>query len=422
MTNTTINKIILSATTAMFLTACGGGGGSSTPTADTEAPVITVPATQTVAFGGTYTAAVATVTDNIDTGLTATTSGSVDTHTAGTYTVTYSATDAAGNTGTATTVVTVSPAVVVADTEAPTITVPATQTVPFGGTYTPAVATVTDNVDTGLTATIGGDTVDVNTAGTYNVTYTATDAANNVGTATTVVTVTPQFTIGADTITDALTGLVWDKNASDAGTCSTPKTEPTIAQFQTIMDYTTFNPTVVTGFNLASDSTEYKTSDGWNIKLHDGQIINTTTATKTICVDARNEVQVTKQNLTRDNDTNKVTDPNTGLVWTDDTPLPVKTFSEATDICTANDGMRLPTITELNNLYDRDNKKIVDGFANVNNVGNGHYWTSTIAAGNANQAWTVGFSSDSNASWSGEVAAFDINTTTNIVRCVKDAE
>jgi len=418
MTNTTINKIILSATTAIFLTACGGGGGSSTPAADTEAPVITVPATVTVAFGGTYTPAVATVTDNIDTGLTATTSGTVDTNTAGDYTITYTATDAAGNTGTATTVVTVSPEA--ADTEAPVVTVDATQTVPFGGTYTPAVATVTDNKDTGLTATIGGDTVDVNTAGDYNVTYTATDAAGNVGAASTVVTVTPQFTVAADTITDALTGLVWDKNASTE--CTAPKTEPTIAEFQTIMDYGTFNPAVVSGFDLAQDFTEYKTSDGWNIKLHDGQIINTTTATKTICVDARNEVQVTKQNLTRDNDTNKVTDPNTGLVWTDDTPLPVKTFSEATDICTANDGMRLPTITELNNLYDRDNKKIVDGFANVNNVGNGHYWTSTIAAGNANQAWTVGFSSDSNASWSGEVAAFDINTTTNIVRCVKDAE
>ncbi len=412
MTNTTISRIILSATTAMFLTACGGGGGSSTPIADTEAPVITVPATQTVPFGGTYTAAVATVTDNIDTGLTATPSGTVDTNTAGNYTITYSATDAAGNTGTATTVVTVSPASTVDDTEAPVITVPATQTVPFGGTYTPAVATVEDNVDTGLTATIGGDTVDVNIAGNYNVTYTATDTAGNTGTATTVVTVT----VDPDTITDTLTGLVWDKNASD--TCTSPKTVPTIAQFQTIMDYSTFEPAVVSGFNLAKDATEYKTSDGWNIKLHDGQIENNTTATKTICVDATNEVNVTKQNLTRDADTNLVTDPNTGLVWDDTPSLPTGTFSDANNTCIGNE-MRLPTITELNSIYDRDNKKIVDGFTDVNSIGgNGHFWTSTVAVGNADQAWTVGFSSDSNATWSGEVAAY-AKTQTHIIRCVK---
>ncbi len=72
---------------------------SSTPP-DTVFPVITVlgdnPAT--VELGGTYTDAGATS----DGGETVTSSGSVDTNNVGTYTITYSATDAAGNTSTAT--------------------------------------------------------------------------------------------------------------------------------------------------------------------------------------------------------------------------------------------------------------------------------------------------------------------------------
>ena len=54
-------------------------------------------------MGSTWTDAGATA----DGGETVTSSGTVDTSTVGTYTITYSATDAAGNTGTATRTVTV---------------------------------------------------------------------------------------------------------------------------------------------------------------------------------------------------------------------------------------------------------------------------------------------------------------------------
>jgi hypothetical protein len=71
---------------------------------DTTAPVITVnPGTDTVEQGSAWTDAGATA----DTGETVTVSGTVDTSIAGTYTITYTATDAAGNTGTATRTVTV---------------------------------------------------------------------------------------------------------------------------------------------------------------------------------------------------------------------------------------------------------------------------------------------------------------------------
>ena len=61
---------------------------------DTTAPVITVlSGTDTVEMGSTWTDAGATA----DGGETVTISGTVDTSTVGTYTITYSATDAEGN-------------------------------------------------------------------------------------------------------------------------------------------------------------------------------------------------------------------------------------------------------------------------------------------------------------------------------------
>jgi hypothetical protein len=48
----------------------------------------------------TFTDPGATVSDNIDTGLSASVSGSVDTSTVGSYTLTYNATDNAGNSAT----------------------------------------------------------------------------------------------------------------------------------------------------------------------------------------------------------------------------------------------------------------------------------------------------------------------------------
>ena len=144
----------------------------------------------TVELGSTYTDAGATA----DGGETVTTSGSVDVNTVGTYTISYSATDAAGNEGTATRTVTV------VDTTAPVVTVTGdtSATVELGSTYTDAGATA----DGGETVTTSGS-VDVNTVGTYTISYSATDAAGNEGTATRTVTVVdttaPVVTVTGDT-------------------------------------------------------------------------------------------------------------------------------------------------------------------------------------------------------------------------------
>jgi hypothetical protein len=78
---------------------------TSTPPSDTVPPVVTLvgDAAMQITTGDTFTDPGATATDNVDGNLTThiIVSGTVDTATAGLYTLTYSATDAAGNTGTA---------------------------------------------------------------------------------------------------------------------------------------------------------------------------------------------------------------------------------------------------------------------------------------------------------------------------------
>jgi len=81
------------------------------------------------------------------------------------------------------------------DTTSPVVTLtgPASVTHQLGNTYTDAGATATDNVDGSITPVMSG-TVDVNTPGTYYITYTATDGAGNSSTKVrTVVVADTQF-------------------------------------------------------------------------------------------------------------------------------------------------------------------------------------------------------------------------------------
>jgi hypothetical protein len=155
---------------------------------DTTAPVITL------ANGdeGTTTYTVERGTTYVDPGATADTGETVTVNTSqlnmavsDTYTVTYSATDAGGNTGTA------SRTVIVEDTIAPVITLVNGDE----GTTNYTVERGTTYVDPGATAD-GGETVTVDTSelnmavsDTYTVTYSATDADGNIGTASRTVIV-----------------------------------------------------------------------------------------------------------------------------------------------------------------------------------------------------------------------------------------
>merc|ERR1712012_208067 len=107
--------------------------------------------------------------------------GTVNPDVPGTYTLTYTATDEAGNVGTATR------EVVVKDNTAPVVTLNGESPMEIiqGGSYNEPGAVS----DGGEEVTITG-TVNLNVPGTYTLTYTATDEAGNVGTTTRDVIVT----------------------------------------------------------------------------------------------------------------------------------------------------------------------------------------------------------------------------------------
>ena len=152
---------------------------------DSEKPVIHFPAntdTVRVEVRTTYVDAGATVTDNYSSGLTATVSGSVNSYVPGTYYYTFNAVDASGNQAIPKVRV-----IIVADNTAPELVLAA----PYDPdtmylevkmyTVVPEPGYVaTDNYypSSQITVTKAG-TVDLNTIGTYVVTYQAIDAANN---------------------------------------------------------------------------------------------------------------------------------------------------------------------------------------------------------------------------------------------------
>ena len=133
----------------------------------------------TVELGSTYSDAGAIA----DGGETVSLESNVDTAKVGSYTVTYSATDAAGNIGTATRIVNIT------DTTKPAITIigdnPATAE--FGLTYTDAGATASDL--SGDISVITSGSVNTNIIGSYTLTYSATDASGNTGTSSRTVIV-----------------------------------------------------------------------------------------------------------------------------------------------------------------------------------------------------------------------------------------
>lgn len=156
---------------------------------DNVKPVVTLngSASLTVTEGDTFTDPGATYTDNVDGTGTATVSGTVDMSTPGSYTLTYSYTDEAGNQADSVTrTVVVEPR----DTVAPVVTLvgDATITIQLGETFTDPGATYSDNLDGTGNATASG-TVDVNTVGSYTITYTATDSSGNTGSVTRTVIV-----------------------------------------------------------------------------------------------------------------------------------------------------------------------------------------------------------------------------------------
>ncbi|MCB9807152.1 DUF5011 domain-containing protein [Candidatus Peribacteria bacterium] len=133
-----------------------------------------------VEIGGTYTELGANAVDDVDGTFAATPSGTVDTNTLGTYTISYDAMDSSNNTAT-----TVTRTVNVVDTTAPVLTllgITPTDT-EWKQVYTDAGATASDNVDGDITANIiTVNPVNSLVIGVYTITYNVVDNAGNAAT------------------------------------------------------------------------------------------------------------------------------------------------------------------------------------------------------------------------------------------------
>jgi energy-converting hydrogenase Eha subunit C len=128
--------------------------------------------------GSTFVDGWATWTDNVDGSgtIVSATSGSVNTSVLWSYTLTYSHTDVAGNTGS----ITRSVNVVTGNIPVITLIGSGTIMVPFGSGYTDVGATASDVEDGNLTSSIVvNNTVNTGAIGLYTVTYDVTDAQTN---------------------------------------------------------------------------------------------------------------------------------------------------------------------------------------------------------------------------------------------------
>ena len=152
---------------------------------DDTSPTISVngPDPQIVECHTPYSELGATVSDNCGGSLAATPSGNVNVNVVGSYTITYMATDAAGNAA-----LPVTRIVSVVDTTAPVLTLNGGSpvSVECHTSFNDPGAVAVDSCDTSVPVTVSGF-VDINVPGSYTLTYSATDdSGNNATSARTV--------------------------------------------------------------------------------------------------------------------------------------------------------------------------------------------------------------------------------------------
>lgn len=187
--------------TMHYLTLDTTGLAATGDPSDTTAPTITLTGANplNLSAGSTYVEPGYSASDNVDGDLTAnvTVTGSVNTNTPGSYALTYSVSDAAGNLTTTTRTVNV------VDNDAPSLTLTGANplTIIQGTAYAEPGYTATDAVEGDLTNdVVVTGTVDHLTVGNYTLTYTVQDSSGNQASQTRTVTVDPQ---AVDTIPDA---------------------------------------------------------------------------------------------------------------------------------------------------------------------------------------------------------------------------
>ena len=189
-----IFSLLFSSLLIFGLSGCGDGAAYMRDDTNTTVPANTAPVIALIGenpmilnVGDTFTDPGATATDKEDGDLTAkiVTTGTVDTSKAGTYQITYTVTDSAGNKATVVRNVVVKSGTIPPSNTPPVITLNGANPMNLnvGDTFTDPGATATDKEDGDLTAKIvTTGTVDTSKAGTYQITYTVTDSAGNKAT------------------------------------------------------------------------------------------------------------------------------------------------------------------------------------------------------------------------------------------------
>ena len=187
----------------------------ATITVDTTKPVITLTGvTPDIEVGGSYTELGATAND----GSTVSITGSVNTFVVGSYTITYNATDVAGNPATP-----ITRTVNVVDTTKPVITLVGSDTVTLEihNTYTDAGVSASDNYDGNLTSSVVINPTNINkdVVGSYTVTYNVVDDhGNNATQVTRTVNVVDSIDEVFNGISDDLAAAGIASNMSDVTT------------------------------------------------------------------------------------------------------------------------------------------------------------------------------------------------------------
>ena len=193
ITNITNNgpvQYLLDISTTVVFSATDSSNNTGTASAtvtvsDLSQPVITLLGSNPLSIneGTVFSDPGSTVSDNVDTGLVATVTGSVNANVAGSYTLNYNVSDSAGNAATQ-----VSRTVNVRDITRPVISLTgqASITLNINAAYSDQGATASDNVDGNLTTSIiMSGSVDTTTPGVYILTYNVSDSAGNAAIAVT---------------------------------------------------------------------------------------------------------------------------------------------------------------------------------------------------------------------------------------------